>query len=402
MIQVMEVNITINESTEVLFSYMCHLIDLPNTTKDCSISNTNMCIECPMRGGYLTGERFTEIYAFGHAVCLLLWLFTLLVSSFGILGNIVIVHVIRKHTSISKSSFDFLLFCLATADIFSCIVTAIAATCRVAYFGNWFGNGIIMIYLSYLPSAFWLCGRSLSTFLTMLITTERYIKIVFPIESQNWIIGRRTQGFALAMVLLAIFVTVPRISSVYVAPNVLYKDVPSMKHFSYVILTTSQSEFWYSTLKSVHVLIDFWLPFPYLLILNLLSLKEVLKSGKRRKEMNLKQRNNIQAVHMFLPVITVLLCCNMVPIIHFVVLQYFGMIYNEFHMMTILSMAVNSSVNFPIYYYRAEKFKMEAGSAIAELFPVTLSLIAFRDDAKTSNHGILSGIGNSSRSSNVV
>ncbi|CAL8083825.1 unnamed protein product [Orchesella dallaii] len=374
----MEDNLTNNNSTEVLFSYMCHLIDLPNTTKDCSISDPNLCIECPMRGGYLTGERFTDIWGLGHAVCFLLWVFTVFISLCGVLGNIVIVHVIQKRKTLWNSSFDFLLLCLAAADIFSCIVTAIAATCRVAYFGNWFGNGIIMIYLSYLPNAFWLCGRSLSTFLTMLITTERYVKIAFPIHSQNWIIGRRTQGFALAMVLLAIFVTIPRISSVYVAPNVLYKDVPSMNHFSYVILTTSQNEFWYSTLKSVHVLIDFWLPLPFLLILNLLSFREVFKLGKRRKEMNLKQRNDIQAVQMFLPVITVLLCCNMVPITHFVVLQYFGIIYNEFHMTTILSMAVNSSVNFPIYYYRAEKFKLEARRAIAELFPLTLSIIVFR------------------------
>jgi len=389
-----------NHSAEVLFSYMCHVIDLANSTKDCSVSDPNICISCPTRGGYLTGERFTDVWSLGHAICFLLWIITILVGVFGVLGNIIIVKVLQRRKK--QTSFDFLLLCLASGDIFTCIVTSIAATCRVAFFSNWFGYGIIMIYLSYLPNALWLSGRSISTFITMLITTERYLKIAFPIQSQNWIIGRRTKFFAFLMLLLAIFVTIPRITSVYVASNKLYKDVPSMTHFSHVILTTPQNEFWYKTLGSVHVLIDFWVPLPYLLVLNFLSLKEIWELGKRRKELNMRQRKDMQAVQMFLPVISVLLCCNMVPIVHFVVLQYFGIIYNEFHMMTILSMAVNAAVNFPIYYFRAASFKKEASIVISDIFPETFSIVVFRHEGNNVNIETVSGTPANSNVSNFV
>ncbi len=113
-------------------------------------------------------------------------------------------------------------------------------------------------------------GRSISTYITILITIERFLMITFPLKMGTWLTQRKTMVMAFGTFVWSVLINYPRFVSWCVEKND-WRDVESLKEIEYVVRPTSQGKFFYQTLNAMHNNIDFWLPLPTLLFFNLLS-----------------------------------------------------------------------------------------------------------------------------------
>lgn len=91
----------------------------------------------------------------------------------------------------------------------------------------------------------------------------------------------------------------------------------------------------------------------------------------------MKERREIQAVRMFLPVVIVLVVLNTAPISMFIMVHFFRILYREVYMTTILSITLNSALNFPIYYSRGSSFQSEARQVLVKWMPVLFTSQGF-------------------------
>ncbi|ODM92573.1 Farnesoate epoxidase [Orchesella cincta] len=126
--------------------------------------------------------------------------------------------------------------------------------------------------------------------------------------------------------------------------------------------------FFNNTLHDIHSQIDFWLPLPVLLLLNLLSYLQVQKIQKRRENLKQAQRKEIEALKLFLPVVIVLLTTNIMPVAIFSVAFFAKVWYRELSFATALTGVVNAAVNFYIYYHQRSPFKTKAKALLFKWF----------------------------------
>ncbi|CAL8075548.1 unnamed protein product [Orchesella dallaii] len=255
----------------------------------------------------------------------------------------------------------------------------LASTVPVLYFQGRIGKGVVFIYFYIIAVNTMLLSRSTSIFTTVLITILNYISIAFPLTSVQWFTARRTKLLVLSSFLLSLCLGIPRYLSVFVGENHLKEEqfnVSRLNEFPNILKPTQFSRFFYGTLNGVHNQIDYWAPLPLLMIFILLSYWNVRKINKRRKDLNFNQKNDIQAVTMFLPVVIALFVCNISPIVYYSFMHFKGIIYREMFAMVCLSAALNSSLNFPIYYFRASNFRNEARSLLSQQSIPTIQVMS--------------------------
>ncbi|CAL8103635.1 unnamed protein product [Orchesella dallaii] len=243
---------------------------------------------------------------------------------------------------------------------------------HIAYFENWMGRrgGTLFVYWYYLSISFMYFVRSGSTFATMLITVERYLVITYPLKSASWFTSGKTRIAAFCVFMIAAVLAFPRFT-MYVDTNDL-TDIPSLKGLKHILRSTKLNRFFYVTLKTLHSQIDFWLPFPILLIFNILSFRKVKRIAKKRKELNMSrsERKDIRATKMFLPVSIVLFLCNIEFVITYIYIVVFKIVFRELFTLLFLFVAVNSSANLIIYYLREAQFRAETRAVVWSWFPL--------------------------------
>ncbi|CAL8084107.1 unnamed protein product [Orchesella dallaii] len=359
--------------------FMCTLIDTPESGEECSVLNSSECIRCNLRGGYLSGESIHDYHSIGHVISLSMWLLTIILGIGGLLGNYLIIRIVKKRNS--ERPFDILLMVLAAFDTFCCIVTGIGTTVTILCFQDWVLKGYIFMYIYYLSFSTVLFGRSASVFTTLLITIQSYLMIAFPVSSIRWFTSRSTKILSICVFIIAICLAVPRFSSMYIGLNPYHDHavdhemnknveqfrVSGLHRFHYLILPTKMHRFWYHTLNRAHMQIDFWLPLPLLIFFKFLTFSNVRKLNKKRKELNVSQEKQLQAVSMFLPVVILLFICNVAPILFYFLMELKAIVYREMYMLLCLSTALNSSLNFLIYYFRSRNFRIEADAMLSSV-----------------------------------
>jgi len=90
------------------------------------------------------------------------------------------------------------------------------------------------------------------------------------------------------------------------------------------------------------------------------------KVNKERSKMNVEQKKEIQALKLFLPVVVALFVTNVVPVIFYGSLVYTRNWYRELSTGVAVAVAVNSAVNFFIYFYKGSSFKAETKKLLAK------------------------------------
>ncbi|CAL8103656.1 unnamed protein product [Orchesella dallaii] len=339
----------------------CHIVELPeqNNRTDCSISNPNNCVRCPILGRFVAGGGLDEFGTPGHVICLVQWILAMFIGIFGTFTNILIITILKRQNS--GRAFDILLIVLACFDFIGSVMSVIATTATVGYFENW-NRGPLGLYLFYIGSLTAFFGRSGSSFTTVLITVERFLVITFPMRSSTWFTVRKTKLYAVGIFIFAAFNAIPRFTSFVIHPIERYhiaRDIPSLKGLDYVVLSTVLEEFWYRTTGAFFDQIDFWFPLPTLLFFHFLLFIQIRKFSRRRKTMNMKEKKDIRALKMFIPVVFVLFLCNIEPYVHYYYIRIGGYVYREHFVGVLLSIAVNSAVNLPIYYFKGSSFRNE-------------------------------------------
>lgn len=144
----------------------------------------------------------------------------------------------------------------------------------IVFLGNWYGRGGFSI-LSFSLSLFTVIfAHTGSSFMTVLITIERFIVITFPLKARYWFTQGRAVYLVLFVLLLAISLNHQKFAGLYLEPNE-FKDIPSLQELDYIHRPTIYGKFWYQTMKSLHNMIDYWVPLPLLLLFNFLSYLKV-------------------------------------------------------------------------------------------------------------------------------
>ncbi|ODM99855.1 FMRFamide receptor [Orchesella cincta] len=354
-----------NKSVTYLPLVSCHLIDLPDNREDCSIYNESECIRCHILGRSVTGEGINDYFGVGHIVCLTLLSITCVIGTFGTFTNCLIIAILQGKNR--KRAFDTLLIALACFDLICSLVAVIAAFSAATYFQNW-NRGAVTLYCYYIGILTALFAKSGSSFMTVLITIERFLVVTLPTRAPSWFTASRCKLYCIGVLVFAFLMAFPRFSSVYVGRNYVGKNMNTTMNLEYIILSSPLDEFWYVTMDGFFDQIDFWLPLPLLLLFNALVYFQIKKFSRRRKELKMKHRKDIRAAKMFVPVVIVLFLCNIEPIIHYYHI-YSGIIYREHFFGILVSMAINSAANLPIYYFRGSSFRKECRALLSPCFP---------------------------------
>jgi len=386
----------------------CHVVELPEGNRtDCSLSNPDNCVRCPILGRFIAGGGLDEFGSPGHVICLVMWVLTLLIGLFGTFTNILIIAIFKRQSS--GRAFDTLLIALACFDLVGSIMSLVGCTATVGYFGeklfyeknikfcplstcliflveNW-NRGPLGLYLFYFGTLTAFFGRSGSSFTTVLITVERFLVITFPIKTSNWFTVGKTKLYVFGIFIFAAFMAIPRFTSFAIDPIERYniaRDIPSLEGLDYVVQSTSLEEFWYKSAGGFFDQIDFWVPLPTLLFFHILLFVQIRKFSKRRKELNMKTRKDIRAIKMFVPVVFVLFLCNIEPYVHYYYIRIGGFVYREHFIGVLLSIAVNSAVNLPIYYFKGGSFRKEVRSLFSTCICCALFRIRRRSERERS------------------
>jgi len=130
-----------------------------------------------------------------------------------------------------------------------------------------------------------LTGRSISVFLTTLVTVERYLVVTYPLRSRNWFNRYRTKVQALLILFLVTIFCLPRFFSLEAVENI-YSDkenhlnVSSMAKFNFILKRTRIYLFWKDLLGDTpEVLLrffEFWILNPVLVMFNIWSYRKVI------------------------------------------------------------------------------------------------------------------------------
>lgn len=122
------------KSFEELDIYRCTLVQFSKTHQDCSRRFPNRCFDCPIIAGYLLGDNLDDYLSPGHLTCIIVMLTVVLISSMGVLWNILIMVVVHKKRS--RRSFDYLVSVLALFDLLTIITCTMCVIVLVSIFGK--------------------------------------------------------------------------------------------------------------------------------------------------------------------------------------------------------------------------------------------------------------------------
>lgn len=118
-------------------------------------------------------------------------------------------------------------------------------------------------------------GRTGSLFIAVLITVERYLVVTYPLKMKIYLSVNKTRVVASLTCILAVLSSIPRYFSVSLEVNqhsvkddiTQLEDFPYLFHSTWLGLLFFKSMVW---LGRLHFLLDFLLPLPILLVLNMM------------------------------------------------------------------------------------------------------------------------------------
>ncbi|CAL8098099.1 unnamed protein product [Orchesella dallaii] len=365
-------------SSQFLSFFSCLVVNIPDhgssKGKDCvNYSDSLICIQCDHQlAGFLGGEDIEDVEGTGHLICFVMWIIIVIVGSFGFSTNILIILVIRGKGKAKGSHFHFLVGCLAVFDTLNCTFAILGFTSFITCYEGWSNCGSYMttnwIHITNLIFFF---TRSLSCHMTVVITIYSYLGIIYPLRSREWFTWRRVKLFPLAVIMISIIFNIPRVGTPYVSENILEEQdiiFTSIRGYKYLsLMRLWWYNFWYEKLFAVHDQLDFVLPLPLLMAVNIMSYRTVKKLGKVRKQLTLTQASGVQPVKMFIPVVTFLLVSNVIAMAGFVMAHINGVLYREVYLASLLWCAFNSSPNFVIYYVRGSQFREDTRKFFGKL-----------------------------------
>lgn len=162
------------------------------------------------------------------------------------------------------------------------------------------------------------------------------------------------------MLLLIVLINCPLLLNIFsLTENAFYNREPItlLSKFPYLYDETWFGNVIFHKLSPWNTVFDTVLPIPLLLTFNGLLYFQIHKANKIRLNLNSSQCNEVNAAQMFLKVAVVLFVCNSCGVAHLFFTQITNKYPHELLYIIYMSTAINSCVNFFIYYNTNKLFK---------------------------------------------
>lgn len=269
-----------NETIIGLPSTACASLVLRNGSYDCSSKldefNRTVCVSCPITHTFFSGESLNDVYSMGHLISLSLAFLTLIVGSCGFFANLLIILILRRQKN--GRVFDTMLTGLAVFDLMWSAASLTSAVTLAFYIGNW-GNGRGAVNLELFLEAHYLTlfCRTGSSFMTILIAFERYMAVSRPVKAAIYITPVRVRVAVFCTGLFAWLLGLPRLVSTCVDVRITRLEVPTAHDITELVTDSPLWNIWRDAHQGILIVnqVDYWLPFPLLMLFNGLIYGEV-------------------------------------------------------------------------------------------------------------------------------
>lgn len=269
----------VNNTVITLPPIGCAFLGLKHGSYDCECTdklNSTVCILCPLKHSFFSDESLNDYYSAGHLTSLSLCLFTFLVGGFGFFANLLIILILRHQKR--GRVFDTLLTGLAFFDLMWSAASVISSVTLAFYIGKWGqGRGPLNLECFLEAHYFALFCRTGSSFMTILIAFERYIVVSNPVKAAIYITPVRVRVAVIFTGIFSLLIGLPQLLSMYVDVRITKLEVSTAQDIKDLVIDTPLGSIWREANQTIPIVnqIDYWLPFPLLLLFNGLIYREV-------------------------------------------------------------------------------------------------------------------------------
>ncbi|CAL8125370.1 unnamed protein product [Orchesella dallaii] len=326
------------------------------------------CYDCLWRSLYMFDDETCQQggKCVGFIILKIFSILFILIGMIGTFTNILTVIVLSKGTSCAPSlatlllplaicdgvtSFTGILFCGGTLLALENLDRS-AAVLRTVY---------IALTLGYY-------SRTTSMFLAVIITVERYCVVAKPLRAKEWFTVHKTKRIAIIATVVSLLAQLPRcfdskwtpIGEDGVGGILPHHKLPGYDGYSYVVEYSDFAYGFYDKFCESYFILDFLMPLPTLVFFNFLLYREVGLSNSNRKKLQItcaSHQSEVNAAKMFAVVVVILVLCHVLPIISHGIIGIYRLIHRDIGYISILTIGINSAVNFVIYCAFGKAFR---------------------------------------------
>ncbi|KAL1131579.1 hypothetical protein AAG570_011193 [Ranatra chinensis] len=282
-----------------------------------------------------------------------------LVGILGILGNVISMIILSRPQM--RSSINYLLTGLARSDTVLILTSVFLFGLPPVYkytrtpllFGYYFRVYPLLSPVVY-PLA--LIAQTVSVYLTLTVTLERFVAVCHPLRARSLCTYGRAR---LYVGLIIVFSTLYNLSRFWeVTLERRFDPEYNMTVYTPVASPLRNNQVYISLyIHWLYLLFIYFLPFSCLAILNSAIYRQVRRANKERQRLSRLQKKEIGLATMLLIVVVVFVLCNVLALVTNVLEAFYGIILDRMVKTSNLLVTINSSVNFVIYVIYGEKFK---------------------------------------------
>lgn len=278
------------------------------------------------------------------------------IGSLGIIGNILSLIILSKPHM--KSSINHLLINLARCDIVL-IVTSILHFGLPSIYPY---TGYMRLYFlkifpiqSFVVYPIATIVRTANPYLTLAVTLERYVAVVYPLKSKALCTYYRAKIYVYSIVIICILFNIPKFFEI--ALEDYFDDECGTVYCLEATNFRRNPEYiiWY--INWISNLFIIYIPFLSITIINTLIYLKIRKINRHRQQMNWMEIRELKLATILFGIVIVFLCCNILPLILNIVEAIDNTIDTRVVKVSNLLLTINSSVNFLIYVAYGEKFR---------------------------------------------
>ncbi|XP_073946802.1 FMRFamide receptor-like [Choristoneura fumiferana] len=275
----------------------------------------------------------------------------------GLLGNALCVAVLSRPQM--RSSINCLLAGLAAADaaLLAASVLLFGLSAVFPYTGRlrWYYYHVCprLAPLAY-PLA--LVAQTVSVYLTLVVTAERWVAVCRPLRARALCTPRRARAAVAAVAAFSLAYNAPKFLEVKVTryavdgDEIYCVEASPFRTELYVVVYVH----W------LYLLVMYAVPFTLLAVLNAAIVRQVRRAQAERARLSRSQRRELSLATMLLVVVLVFFLCNLLPLVTNSCEVFLGSELERLDALVKTSnllVTINSSANFLIYVLFGDKFK---------------------------------------------
>ncbi|XP_063545824.1 FMRFamide receptor-like [Cydia strobilella] len=282
----------------------------------------------------------------------------------GLLGNALCVAVLSRPQM--RSSINCLLAGLAAADaallVASVLLFGLSAvypyTGRLRYY--YYHICPRLAPLAY-PLA--LVAQTMSVYLTLVVTAERWVAVCRPLRARALCTPRRARFAVVGVAIFAFAYNAPKFLEVEVVRiPALGEGADNEEDAIYCVAAAEfRSELYVAVyVHWLYLLVMYAVPFTALAVLNAAIVRQVRRAQAERARLSRSQRRELSLATMLLVVVLVFFLCNLLPLVTNSFEVFLGSELERLDALVKTSnllVTINSSANFLIYVLFGDKFK---------------------------------------------